>query len=114
MRARARGGEGARIPLAPEDGGPLRAILMASWRRITGVAGLAVGAAVAAGAGAILAAERIAIGRARLQPDPEADEPLGQLRGRVPTVLADAGGPPPAAIDGPGGPPRPNIFWPGH
>ena len=30
---------------------------MASWRRITGIAGLAVGAAVAAGAGAALAAE---------------------------------------------------------
>src|SRR5258708_32419366 len=102
MRARARGGEGARIPLAPEDGGPLRAILMASWRRITGVAGLAVGAAVAAGAGAILAAERIAIGRARLQPDPAADEPLRQLRGRVLTVPADHGGPLHAAIDGPG------------
>ena len=37
---------------------------MATWRRITGVAGLAAGA-VAAGAGAVVAAERIAIGRAQ-------------------------------------------------
>ncbi len=87
---------------------------MASWRRITGVAGLAVGAAVAAGAGAILAAERIAIGRARLQPDPEADEPLGQLRGRVLTVLADDGVPLHAEIDGPDDAPVTIIFCHGY
>jgi pimeloyl-ACP methyl ester carboxylesterase len=74
---------------------------MANWRRITGLAGLTVGAAVAAGAGAVIAAERVAIGRARLQPDPEADEPLGQLRGRPLTVLADDGVPLHVEIDGP-------------
>ena len=62
---------------------------MTNWRRIAGMAGLAAGAGVAAGAAAILAAERVAIGRMRLQPDPEADEPLGQLRGQALTVLAD-------------------------
>ena len=35
---------------------------MASWRRITGVAGVAAGA-VAAGTGAVLAVEKIAVGR---------------------------------------------------
>ena len=87
---------------------------MANWRRITGMAGLAVGAAVAAGAGAILAAERIAIGRARLQPDPEADEPLGQLRGQALTVLADDGVPLHAEIDGPDDAPVTIIFCHGY
>jgi len=87
---------------------------MANWRRITGIAGLAVGAAVAAGAGAILAAERIAIGRARLQPDPEADEPLGQLRGQALTVLADDGVPLHAEIDGPDDAPVTIIFCHGY
>src|SRR5207247_8514379 len=40
---------------------------MASWRRITGAAGLVAGA-TAAGAGAIMAAERIAVGRLRGRP----------------------------------------------
>jgi pimeloyl-ACP methyl ester carboxylesterase len=80
---------------------------MASWRRITGVAGVAAGAA-AAGAGAILAAERLAVGHVRLirnsaQPEPET---LGALRGRVLTVLADDGVPLHVEIDEPadGGP----------
>lgn len=73
---------------------------MARWRRITGIAGLAVGATAAAVAGGILAAEKVAVGRLRLQPDPEADEPLGQLRGRPLTVLADDGVPLHAEIDG--------------
>jgi pimeloyl-ACP methyl ester carboxylesterase len=63
---------------------------MVSWRRLSGVAGLAVGAA-AAGAGALVAAERIAVGRIRLRPDPAAGEPFGQPRGRPLTVLADDG-----------------------
>jgi pimeloyl-ACP methyl ester carboxylesterase len=87
---------------------------MANWRRITGVAGLAVGAAVAAGAGAIVAAERVAIGRIRLQPDPEADEPLGQLSGRALTVLADDGVPLHAEIDGPDDAPVTVIFCHGY
>src|SRR5258708_12568852 len=83
---------------------------MATWRWITGIAGLGVGAAVAAGAGAIIAAERVAIGRVRLQPDPEADEPLGQLRGRALIVLADDGVPLHAEIDGPDDAPLTIIF----
>ena len=79
---------------------------MASWRRITGVAGLAAGAA-AAGAGAILAAERIAVGHVRAIRGAAEPEPLGALRGRVLTVLADDGVSlhveidEPAAADGP-------------
>jgi pimeloyl-ACP methyl ester carboxylesterase len=73
---------------------------MARWRRITGAAGLAAGAA-AAGAGAILAIERLAVGRARLRPDPAADEPFGQLRGRSLTVLAADGVPLHTEINGP-------------
>jgi pimeloyl-ACP methyl ester carboxylesterase len=87
---------------------------MANWRRITGMAGLAVGAAVAAGAGAILAAERIAIGRARVQSDPEEDEPLGQLRGQPLTVLADDGVPLHVEIDGPDDAPVTIIFCHGY
>jgi pimeloyl-ACP methyl ester carboxylesterase len=85
---------------------------MASWRRITGVAGLAAGVA-AAGAGAVLAAERIAVGRVRLlrsAAEPEA-VPLGTLRGRVLTVLADDGVPLHVEIDEPAaeGGPRPGA-----
>jgi pimeloyl-ACP methyl ester carboxylesterase len=75
---------------------------MASWRRITGVAGLAAGAA-AAGAGALLAAERIAIGHVRLIRDSAEPEALGALRGRVLTVLADDGVPLHVEIDEPAG-----------
>jgi len=82
---------------------------MASWRRITGVAGVAAGA-VAAGTGAVLAVEKIAVGRLRLRPDPEADEPLGQLRGRPLTVLADDGVPLHTEIDGPDDAPVTIIF----
>jgi pimeloyl-ACP methyl ester carboxylesterase len=81
---------------------------MASWRRITGVAGLAAGA-VAAGAGAVVAAERIAIGRVQVLRSEAPPENLGRLRGRVLTVLTDDGVPLHVEIDehppaeGPGG-----------
>jgi pimeloyl-ACP methyl ester carboxylesterase len=75
---------------------------MASWRRITGVAGLAAGAA-AAGAGAIIAAERLAVGHVRRIRDSADPEPLGTLRGRVLTVLADDGVPLHVEIDEPAG-----------
>jgi pimeloyl-ACP methyl ester carboxylesterase len=87
---------------------------MASWRRITGIAGLAVGAAVAAGAGAVLAAEKVAVGRLRLQPDPEADEPFGQLRGRAAVVLADDGVPLHVEVNGPESAPVTVIFCHGY
>ena len=86
---------------------------MARWRRITGVAGLAAGA-VAAGAGAVIAAEKVAVGRLRLRPDPEADEPFGQLHGRPLTVLADDGVPLHAEINGPDDAPVTIIFCHGY
>jgi pimeloyl-ACP methyl ester carboxylesterase len=71
---------------------------MASWRRITGVAGLAAGA-VAAGAGAVVAAERIAIGRVQVLRSEAPPAKLGELRGRALTVLTDDGVPLHVEID---------------
>src|ERR1039457_3201875 len=73
---------------------------MATWRRITGVAGLAAGA-VAAGAGVVVAAERIAIGRTQVLRSTAAPDHLGQLRGRPITVLTDDGVPLHVEIDEP-------------
>jgi pimeloyl-ACP methyl ester carboxylesterase len=74
--------------------------LVDRWRRLTSVAGLATGIA-AAGVGVVIAAEKVAVGRMRMQPDPAALEPFGQLRGRPVTVLADDGVPLHAEISGP-------------
>ncbi|HTZ94500.1 MAG TPA: alpha/beta hydrolase [Streptosporangiaceae bacterium] len=63
---------------------------MVRWRRLSSVAGLATGVA-AASAGAVIAAEKVAVGRIRLRPDPAANEPFGQLRGRPLSVTADDG-----------------------
>jgi pimeloyl-ACP methyl ester carboxylesterase len=86
---------------------------MARWRRVSWAAGIAAGAA-AAGAGALLAAERIAVGRIRLRPDPEADEPFGQLHGRPLTVLADDGVPLYAEISGLADAPISIVFCHGY
>jgi pimeloyl-ACP methyl ester carboxylesterase len=86
---------------------------MARWRRLTKAGGLAVGVA-AAGAGAVIAAEKIAVGRLRLRPDPAAGEPLGQLRGRALTVLADDGVALHAEISGPDDAPVTIIFSHGY
>src|SRR5260370_16623870 len=63
---------------------------MVRWRRFTGVTGVG-GGAVAGTGGAGVVAEKIAVGRIRLRPDPAAAEPLGQLRGRELSVVADDG-----------------------
>ena len=74
--------------------------------RRAGLAGAVVGA-LAVGAGIGLAAERYAVGRTRLRPDPEAGEPFFRLPAdRTRTVTADDGvplhveevGPPDAAV----------------
>jgi pimeloyl-ACP methyl ester carboxylesterase len=88
--------------------------MMASWRRITGIAGLTAGAALAAGAGAFIAAEKVAVGRLRLRPDPEADEPFGQLHGKASTVLADDGVPLHVEVSGPDDAPVTIIFSHGY
>jgi pimeloyl-ACP methyl ester carboxylesterase len=86
---------------------------MSRWRRLTKASGLAVGT-VAAGAGVLIAAEKIIVGRQRLRPDPAADEPLGQLRGRPLTVLADDGVPLHAEVSGPDDAPVTIIFSHGY
>ncbi len=73
---------------------------MVSWRRLSGVTGIAA-AAIAAGAGAVVVAEKIAVGRIRLRPDPAADEPFGEIRGEVMTVTADDGLPLHVEVSGP-------------
>jgi pimeloyl-ACP methyl ester carboxylesterase len=73
---------------------------MANWRRVTGAAGLVVGATAAA-AGAVVAAERIAVSRLRNRAGKAVDEPFGTLRGRELTVLASDGVPLHVEIDGP-------------
>jgi pimeloyl-ACP methyl ester carboxylesterase len=73
---------------------------MARWRRLTSVAGIAAGVA-AAGVGSVIAAEKIAVGRIRLRPDPAAAEPFGELHGRPVDVRADDGVPLRAEITGP-------------
>ena len=57
--------------------------------------------AVAAGAGVVVAAERIAIGRTQVLRATRAPEGLGQLRGQPLTVLADDGVPLHVEIDEP-------------
>ncbi|GAA3202031.1 alpha/beta hydrolase [Actinocorallia longicatena] len=59
-------------------------------KRRLGIAGAVAGLG-AAGIGAAVAARKIAVGRVRLLPDPDVNEPFGQLRGEPLTVLADDG-----------------------
>ncbi len=61
-----------------------------TWGKRAAVVGGAAGV-VALGAAVGLAAERYAVGRSFRGEDPEADEPLGQLRGTVVPVQADDG-----------------------
>ena len=86
---------------------------MVSWRRFSEVAGLAAGA-IAAGAGAMVVAEKIAIGRIRLRPDPAAGEPFGDIRGEALTVRADDGLPLHVEISGPADAPVTLIFCHGY
>jgi pimeloyl-ACP methyl ester carboxylesterase len=86
---------------------------MASWRRITGAAGLVAGAA-AAGAGGLVAAERIAVARIRGRGDPESGERFGELRGRPLTVLTQDGVPLHVEINGPSAAPLTVVFCHGY
>ncbi|HEY7483303.1 MAG TPA: alpha/beta hydrolase [Streptosporangiaceae bacterium] len=74
---------------------------MPSTKKTLGIAGAVVGIGAAVGLGAAVGIRRYAVGRARLSPDPEADEPFGTLHGRSLTVLADDGLPLHVEIDGP-------------
>jgi pimeloyl-ACP methyl ester carboxylesterase len=86
---------------------------MVSWRRLGGVTGIAAGA-LAAGAGAVVLAEKIAVGRIRLRPDPAAGEPFGAIRGTPLTVTADDGLPLHVEISGPADAPVTIIFCHGY
>ena len=86
---------------------------MPNWRRITGAAGLVVGA-TAAGAGAVVAAERIAVSRLRNRGGQPGDEPFGTLRGRELTVLAPDGVPLHVEINGPDTGPVTVVFCHGY
>ncbi len=86
---------------------------MARWRRISSAAGLVAGA-TAAGAGAVLAAERITVGRLRGRPDRESTEPFGELRGRPVTVLTEDGVPLHVEINGMPSAPVTVIFCHGY
>lgn len=82
-------------------------------KRRVGLIGAAVGLA-AAGVGVGLAAERLAVGRVRLKPDPEAREPFGALQGRARTVLADDGVPLHVEEVGPADAPLTVVFTHGY
>ena len=73
------------------------------------------GGALAVGAGAGLAAERHVVGRTRLRPDPEADEPFFALPAdRTRAVLADDGVPLHVEEDGPADAPLTVVFCHGY
>jgi pimeloyl-ACP methyl ester carboxylesterase len=86
---------------------------MVSWRRLGGLTGIAAGA-LAAGAGAVVLAEKIAVGRIRLRPDPAAGEPFGAIRGEAMTVTADDGLPLHVELSGPADAPVTIIFCHGY
>jgi pimeloyl-ACP methyl ester carboxylesterase len=86
---------------------------MATWRRLSSVAGLATGIA-AASAGAVIAAEKVAVGRIRLRPDPAKDEPFGKVHGRAIEVAADDGVRLHAEIFGPEDAPVTIVFCHGY
>jgi pimeloyl-ACP methyl ester carboxylesterase len=86
---------------------------MATWRRRTSAAGIAAGVAAAA-VGAVIAAEKIAVGRIRLRADPAADEPFGQVRGRPVEVMADDGVLLYAEVSGPDDAPVTVVFCHGY
>jgi pimeloyl-ACP methyl ester carboxylesterase len=86
---------------------------MATWRRLSSVAGLATGIA-AASAGAVIAAEKVAVGRIRLRPDPARDEPFGELRGNPVEVVSDDGVRLHAEVFGPEDAPVTIVFCHGY
>ncbi|WP_236051088.1 alpha/beta fold hydrolase [Nonomuraea cypriaca] len=69
-------------------------------RRRVGIAGALVGAA-SAGVAAAALAKRYAVGRIRLRPDTEANEPFGELRGRERTHVTTDGVALHLELDGP-------------
>jgi pimeloyl-ACP methyl ester carboxylesterase len=79
-----------------------------------GIAGAVVGLGAAAGVGAAVGISRYAVGRMRFRPDPQADEPLGTLSGRLLKVPADDGLPLHVEVDGPDEAPLTMVFCHGY
>ncbi|MEW2355169.1 alpha/beta hydrolase [Spirillospora sp. NPDC029432] len=86
---------------------------MVSGRRKVGIAGAVAGVG-AAGIGAAVGLRRLAVGRVRLRPDPDADEPFGELRGKPLTVEASDGLDLHVEIDGPDDAPLTIVFSHGY
>jgi pimeloyl-ACP methyl ester carboxylesterase len=82
-------------------------------RGMRAVAGLAAGAA-AAGAGAVVLAEKVAVGRVRLRSGPSAGEPPSPIRGEALIVLADDGLPLHVQVTGATDAPVTMIFCHGY
>ncbi|MCW2884826.1 MAG: hypothetical protein QOE54_6045 [Streptosporangiaceae bacterium] len=82
-------------------------------KRRIGIASAAAGLG-AAGLGAAVGIRKIAVGRVRLRPDPDAAEPFGSLRGRELTVVADDGLPLHVEIDGDDKAPLTVVFTHGY
>lgn len=82
-------------------------------RRRVGIAGAVVGVA-SAGVAAAAFAKRYAVGRIRLRPDLEANEPLGELRGRPTTVTTSDGVSLHVEVDGPEDAPLTVVFCHGY
>jgi pimeloyl-ACP methyl ester carboxylesterase len=81
--------------------------------RRMGIAGVVAGLG-AAGIGVAVGARKIAVGRVRLRPDPDASEPFGRLRGHPVRVLADDGVPLHVEIDGRDDAPLTVVFCHGY
>jgi pimeloyl-ACP methyl ester carboxylesterase len=86
---------------------------MARWRRRTSALGIATGVTAAA-VGAVIAVEKIAVGRIRLRPDAAAGEPFGQVRGHPVEVVADDGVVLHAEVSGPDDAPVTVVFCHGY
>jgi pimeloyl-ACP methyl ester carboxylesterase len=82
-------------------------------RRKVGIAGAIVGVA-SAGLATAAFAKRYAVGRIRLRPDLEANEPLGELRGRPTTVVTSDGVSLYAEVDGADDAPLTVVFCHGY
>jgi pimeloyl-ACP methyl ester carboxylesterase len=83
------------------------------YKRRMGIAGVVAGLG-AAGVGVAVGVRKIAVGRVRLRPDPDLEEPFGLLRGTPLRVLADDGVPLHVEIDGPEDAPLTAVFCHGY
>ena len=86
----------------------------AGRKKALGIAGAVIGLGAAISVGAAVGIRKYAVGRVRLHPDPEANEPFGTLHGRPLTVPADDGLPLHVELDGPEDAPLTMVFCHGY